>query len=138
MATTDVPASDPPVPGQAAPGPAPASGRPAWLVWVAAAAVVVVAAGVVLALTRSSGTATYDDASRARFLDACTADSGPPARPACACLYDRIVTSVSFSRFEQVSADLAAAGTPAGQPVTLPPDIDQMRAACVASTSTGR
>jgi hypothetical protein len=110
----------------------PASRRP-WYLWagLGMAAVLVV---VVIALVARPSDPTYDDASRNRFLDACTADAGEPARSTCGCLYDRIQASVPYDRFELISDELRreAEGLPPDAPLELPDDVQAMLDECLA------
>jgi hypothetical protein len=110
---------------------APASRRP-WYLW-AGLGVAVVLVVVVIALVARPSDPTYDDASRDRFLEACTADAGEPVRSTCECLYDRIQASVPYDRFELISDDLRreAEGMPPDAPLELPDDVQAMLDACL-------
>lgn len=111
------------------------SGRrvPLWA-WIAGVlAVVIIAVGVIVAVTGSGDEPTYDDATRQRFLDACTAEGGEPVRNECECWYDAIVAEVPFDRFEEVDDQLTAeqAGRQPGTPLQLPADFQALLDPCV-------
>jgi hypothetical protein len=95
-----------------------------------AGAVVVVLA--VVLLTRPADP-TYDDASRARFVDACIADGGEPTRSTCECVYDEIAATVPYDRFEAVSDELALQDSQKApeEPLELPDDIQAMLDTCL-------
>ncbi len=107
-----------------------------WPLWVGLTIGLLVLV-VVIALVARPDDPTYDDASRERFLSACTADAGEPARSTCECLYDRIVATVPFDRFELISEDLEreAQGLPADEPLPLPDDVQAMLDECVAAAA---
>jgi hypothetical protein len=110
--------------------------RSRWRLWVGLAVGVLVLV-VIVALVARPDDPTYDDASRERFLSACTADAGEPVQSTCECLYDRIVATVPFDRFELISEDLEreAQGLPADEPLPLPDDVQAMLDECVAAAA---
>jgi hypothetical protein len=119
----------------AAPPPTSGGGSSRRWLWVGGLAllvVVVVVIGVVLARPKPG----YSDEDARKFREACTAEGGDAVRSACQCLYERIVVSVPYERYQEVDRDLAAqrAASP-GATVTLPPDLDLLRVACVAQVS---
>lgn len=73
----------------------------------------------------------YDDVSRSRFIEACTADGGEPVRGACECMYDGIVATIAYERFAEVDRELSV-GASSDTPVELPDDIESIRRDCVA------
>lgn len=113
----------------------PRSRRP-WYVWASLGALVVVVVVAVAAVVRPRPQDDYDDAVRDRFLAACTAQGGEPVRDTCVCLYDRMVESVPFDRFELLDEKLAqeVEASPDG-PIELPDDIQAMLDGCVAETA---
>lgn len=112
----------------------PRSGRKRTVVVAAVGVIVVVGVVVGVLIARHQPAPTYDDASRQRFVDACSADGGDPVRDTCQCIYDEIVANIAYERFTGVDAQLRAQ-IAAGQRVTLPDDIDAFRVDCVARVS---
>lgn len=110
--------------------------RPRTIAIVAAAAVVVLVAAIAIAAAvRPRPQSDYDDATRDRFLAACKTNGGEPVRDTCTCVYDKIVQTVPFDRFE-VMDDLLGAQLQAGpgQPLDLPDDVATMLQECVSSS----
>lgn len=95
-------------------------------------AVAVVLAGLIAAFVIVMGRSdpTYDDATRSRFMDACTADGGDPVRGTCECIYDGIVASIPYDRFEDVDKLLREQAA-SNEKLVLPDDIDAIRRNCV-------
>lgn len=71
---------------------------------------------------------SYDDATRASFLEACTEDDADPAlRGVCECTYDAMVDEVPFERFVEIESELEADGTLAPEVVAILDDcIDEV------------
>jgi hypothetical protein len=127
-------------PGSPDPAAGPASGTgqsrrsvPTWAWAVGGVVLVAVIAAVIVLVAGSGDEPGYNDAVRERFIAACTEDGGEPVRSTCECIYTRVEGEIPFDRFEAVDAELAeqAAGQPAGAPLTLPADIEAIRADCV-------
>jgi hypothetical protein len=115
--------------------PSPASRRP-WYFWTALAVLGVVVVVVIAAAVRPRAQDDYDDATRERFVAACTADGGEPVRSTCVCLYDEIVEHVPFDRFELLDDELATeVQDGADAPLTLPGDVQALLDECVAATN---
>lgn len=112
------------------PGHPPSSAR-LWL-GIAAAAIAAVVVAVVLLVVVRPADPGYDDATRQRFLDACTAEGGDAVAGTCGCLYDRMAADLPFERFEAVDELLAAETVEAGQPLALPADVQALLDACLA------
>lgn len=116
-------------------GPAP-SHRRRTIVIVAALAALAVVVVAIAAAVRPRPQADYDDATRARFVDACMTNGGEPVRNICVCVYDRIVQTVPFDRFEVIDELLGSQLQAApGQPLDLPDDVAAMLQECVSSSS---
>ncbi len=98
-------------------------------VGVVAALVIVVLVVVAVAASRPAG---YTDATRERFLRACTADGGPAVEDACRCTYDKLASTVPYDRFADVDQQLRQQkpAVPDGQPLSLPSDVEAVVASC--------
>lgn len=99
------------------------------LLAVGAAVVIAAVIAAVVLITRQPA-ADYDDVSRARFIEACTADGGESVSATCECIYEGIVSTVPYSRFDEVDRQLRERDPSTG-PVELPADIDSIRQDCV-------
>lgn len=95
--------------------------------------VVVVAAVLRLVLTGGAADRSYSSETHDRFIASCSADGGEPVRSACECLYEGIEDEVPYERFEQVDEELRDDAA-RGSTVTLPEDLDGIRAGCVSAT----
>lgn len=131
---TTSPAPDPdPEPGQGSDGSdegGAARAPTSLLRWAIVGTVVAfaVAVGIGYAVSRSN-TPTYDEASRQRFLEACTADGGDDVRPACECLYAAISERIPYERFDEVHEQLLEARE-VGEEIVLPDDMAALLPAC--------
>jgi hypothetical protein len=115
--------------------PAPSHRTRTILIVGALAVVAVVVAVFVAAAVRPRPQSEYDDATRERFLDACMTNGGEPVRDTCTCVYDQIVQTVPFDRFEVMDELLGAQLQAApGQPLDLPDDVATMLQQCVSSS----
>jgi hypothetical protein len=117
-------------------GPAPSRWGRWWIPVGMVVVLVVVVVAVAVVLANRSSSSGYDDATRQRFLDGCTADGGEPVRSACECLYDQIVATIPFERFSVVSGELTATTVEPGAPLELPEDFQALVAGC-RTASTG-
>jgi hypothetical protein len=108
-----------------------------WYLWAGVGAAILIVVVVIAAIVRPRPQSSYDDAVRARFLEACTAQGGATVADPCGCLYDKIEQNVPFDRFELLDETLAiqTQTSAPGQPLNLPDDIDAMRLECVAQTA---
>lgn len=101
-----------------------------WIIGAAVAAVVVLVVVVVALVARPAP--GYGDATRQRFLAACTADGGADVQGACGCVYDKLSATMPYERFVDVDQQLKAQfpATPQGQALALPPDVQAAVDAC--------
>ncbi len=101
-----------------------------WIIGAAVAVVVVVVVVVVALVARPAP--GYGDATRQRFLAACTADGGADAQGPCGCIYDKLSATMPYDRFVDVDQQLKAQfpSTPQGQALSLPPDVQAAVDAC--------
>ncbi|MFN8040531.1 MAG: hypothetical protein U0Q07_15060 [Acidimicrobiales bacterium] len=108
----------------------PSGSKVGWIIGGVVAAVVVVVIVVVAVVARPAP--TYSDATRQRFLAACTADGGADVQGPCGCLYDKLSATMPYDRFVDVDQQLKAQfpSTPQGQDLSLPPDVQAALEAC--------
>jgi hypothetical protein len=101
------------------------------LAWVMGAmALLVVLAAVAVVRSADSGEETYSPEVQAAFMDACSADGGPPAAPVCACFYESVATEISYQRFDIVNRQLLESPPATGEPVELPADFETLLEEC--------
>lgn len=116
-------------PGPSAGGGTRRRGR-AWVVVAGVLVVVVILAVTAALLLRSPD--GYTDADAKAFREACTAAGGDAVRSPCQCLYEKIVATVPYDRYRAVDRDLQAQRVAQpDSPISLPPDVDALRVACV-------
>lgn len=110
---------------------------PTWVWILAALAGLAIVIGIVLIAVGASEQTDYDDATRTRFLDACTADGGDPVRRTCECIYDGVEAEIPFDRFEEIDSQLSeqASSTGPGDPLPVPEDVQRIVDRCIAETS---
>lgn len=123
------PTDDDPIAQVVAEGPRRSRRRLPWLVAAGVGALVIVGVVVAVLATRDQG--GYDDQTRDDFLAACTADGGDPVRPTCECIYDEMVATVPYDRFEEVDEQL----TQQSGDLTLPDDVSAIVDGCVAAAA---
>lgn len=80
---------------------------------------------------------TYTDSTEEAFLVACTADGGDPVRPVCQCLYDGLVETIPYERYDEVNDLLLAAPPAPGDPLALPDDFEEILAGCRLTNPEG-
>lgn len=112
--------------------PSPSRSSSSLRLWLGIAAVAVAAAvvAVVLLVVVRPDRSGYDDATRQRFLEACTADGGEAVAVTCGCLYDALVDSLPYERFEEVDRALLDQPAEPGIPLTLPADVQALLDEC--------
>ena len=112
-----------------APAPASSRSKVGWIVGGVVAVVVLLVVVIALVARPAPG---YSDATRQRFVAACTADGGAGVQGPCGCVYDKLSSTMPYDRFADVDAQLKAQfpSTPQGQPLTLPPDVQAAVEAC--------
>lgn len=107
-------------------------GRRRTVIIGAVVAVVLVAAAITAVLLAPSDASGYSDEVEENFLAACTADGGDDVEPVCACLYEAIVDTIPYDRFEEVDDALVAQReAEADGDLRLPRDFEALRVACV-------
>lgn len=94
--------------------------------------VALLVAGLVAVLAWPTDASGYTDEVEANFMAACTADGGDDVEPVCGCLYDEIVDTIPYDRFEEVNDALETErAADADASIQLPADFDEIRATCV-------
>jgi hypothetical protein len=119
--------------------PAPAIGasrRTRAVVGTVLALVVVLSVVVAVLVTRKPGGYNADD--QQRFMSACMAKGGEPVRSVCGCIYDQLAAKVPYDRFVAIDQQLGEQRnhSSAGSDLQFPPEVEAIRADCVARTNS--